>query len=246
MKKLFLSLLCMVVVLASFAQATPGAAEKNAANAALKAKNYAEAFTKLEAYLKVVEFKDKAYLYNTAFVASKLKNYTAAEKYFEMAVKERYKASSSYIGLIKAQQAQGKTAEMEASLTKGLAAYKGNSSLEKIFAAHYMKKAQAAEKSKKLTVAEAEYSKVAKLVSNQFKAQANASLANMFYNSGAEILAKVNPLINTDKPKYEAGKAKAKQVFAKASSYILKAIAAAPSNKQAKDLKAKIMTELSK
>ena len=81
MKRIALLILSVLLTLTVFAQTTPGAKEKNAGNDAWKAKNYAEAFKNFEAYLKAVDFKDNAYIYNTATAAAKAKNYAAAEKY---------------------------------------------------------------------------------------------------------------------------------------------------------------------
>ena len=80
--------------------------------------NYPEAFKQYEAYLKIVNNKDNATVYNTAYCATKIKNYAAAEKYFDMSIKNNYKGASSYLGKAQAQKSQNKTAEM---LTQGLA-----------------------------------------------------------------------------------------------------------------------------
>ena len=76
---------------------TRGAAEKNAGNVALKAKNYAEAFKKYEEYLKIVNNKDNATVFNTAYCANKIKNYPAAEKYFSMSIDNKYKTQQLLI-----------------------------------------------------------------------------------------------------------------------------------------------------
>lgn len=57
MKKIILLLFSALLAVSVFAQ-EPGAAEKNAGNAAWKAKNYEEAFKNFEAYLKAVNFKE--------------------------------------------------------------------------------------------------------------------------------------------------------------------------------------------
>lgn len=82
MKKLLLFVLVSFLVGELAAQTTVEEAGKikNAGNAAGKAKNYKEAFTNWENYLKAVEFKDDATVYNVAVCANKLKDYTAAEK----------------------------------------------------------------------------------------------------------------------------------------------------------------------
>lgn len=103
MRKTVLLLLMSFMALGAFAQ-DPGATEKNAGNAAWKAKNYAEAFTNFEKYLQIVNFSDKAYIYNAAVAASKMNNYAAAEKYFEMAIKKNYKVANSYLGKAQAEE----------------------------------------------------------------------------------------------------------------------------------------------
>lgn len=86
MKRIAFLILSVLLTVSVFAQ-DPGATEKNAGNAAVKAKNYPEAFKQYEAYLKIVNNKDNATVYNTAYCATKIKNYAAAEKYFDMSIK---------------------------------------------------------------------------------------------------------------------------------------------------------------
>ena len=97
MKKMVLLLFSALMALTVFAQ-EPGAAEKNAGNAAWKAKNYTDAFKNFEAYLKAVNFKDNAYLYNAATAAAKAKQYADAVKYYDMAINAKYKVAKSYHG----------------------------------------------------------------------------------------------------------------------------------------------------
>ena len=58
MKRIAFLILSVLLTVSVFAQ-DPGATEKNAGNAAVKAKNYPEAFKQYEAYLKIVNNKDK-------------------------------------------------------------------------------------------------------------------------------------------------------------------------------------------
>ena len=113
MKRIAFLILSVLLTVSVFAQ-DPGATEKNAGNAAVKAKNYPEAFKQYEAYLKIVNNKDNATVYNTAYCATKIKNYAAAEKYFDMSIKNNYKGASSYLGKAQAQKSQNKTAGDEA------------------------------------------------------------------------------------------------------------------------------------
>ena len=138
MKRIAFLILSVLLTVSVFAQ-DPGATEKNAGNAAVKAKNYPEAFKQYEAYLKIVNNKDNATVYNTAYCATKIKNYAAAEKYFDMSIKNNYKGASSYLGKAQAQKSQNKTAEMLTTLQDGMKAFPGNMKLETMYAAYYMK-----------------------------------------------------------------------------------------------------------
>ena len=105
MKKLLLFVLTSLFVGGVlFAQTDESGKVKNEGNAAWRAKNYKEAFTKWEQYLKLIEFKDDATVYNVAVCANKLKDYTNAEKYFGMSIKNNYKVASSYQGMAVAQE----------------------------------------------------------------------------------------------------------------------------------------------
>ena len=81
MKKIVLLFLSALLTVGVFAQ-DPGAAEKNAGNVALKAKNYAEAFKKYEEYLKIVNNKDNATVFNTAYCANKIKKLSSCREVF--------------------------------------------------------------------------------------------------------------------------------------------------------------------
>ena len=134
MRKIMLLFVGVMLSLGLFAQEgaaeNTGAAEKNAGNAAYKAKNYQEAFDNWVAYLNIVDNKDNACVYNTAVVATRLKNYDAAVKYYDLAIEGRYKLASSYLGKATALRAQKKTAEMLATLEAGMKASPGNMKLE--------------------------------------------------------------------------------------------------------------------
>ena len=72
MKKLLLFVLTSLFVGgALFAQTEESGKVKNEGNAAWRAKNYKEAFAKWEQYLKLIEFKDDATVYNVAVCANK-------------------------------------------------------------------------------------------------------------------------------------------------------------------------------
>lgn len=243
MKKIVLLFFSALLAISVFAQ-DPGATEKNAGNAAWKAKNYAEAFKNFEAYLKAVNFKDNAYVYNTAVAASKSKNHAEAAKYFDMSVKNKYKVASSYVGKAKALQAEKKDAEMLATLEEGLKAVPGNMNIETMYAAYYMKQGQQFQKAGNEAKAAENYSKITNLSNKSFKVQGFVSLAGLFFNDGAKILSDATPFANTDKAKYDAAKVKATADFKKAKDYLIQAQSLDASNADVKELMKQVETAL--
>lgn len=235
MKRIAFLVLSVLLTMSVFAQ-DPGATEKNAGNAAIKAKNYAEAFKQYEAYLKIVNNKDNATVFNTAYSANKIKNYPAAEKYFDMSIKNNYKGASSYLGKAQAQKNQNKTADMITTLQEGMKAFPGNMKLETMYAAHYLKEGQKFQKSGDEAKAAENYNKITTLTTKSFKTQGLASLAGLYFNNGAKILQDATPIANTDKAKYDAEKAKAMNDFKKAKDYLVQAQSLDPANQDVKDL----------
>lgn len=235
MKKIVLLFFSALMTVSVFAQ-DPGAAEKNAGNAAWKAKNYPEAFKNFEAYLKAVNFKDNVYLYNTATAAAKAKKYAEAEKYYDMAMKANYKAASSCHGKAVAQKNQNKTAEMLVTLEEGMKAYPGNMKLETMYATYYLKEGQKFQKAGNEAKAAENYTKIVSLTNKSFKTQGYTSLAALYFNNGAKILQDATPIANTDKAKYDAEKAKAMADFKKAKDYLVQAQSLEPANQDVKDL----------
>ena len=130
MKKLLLFVLVSFFVGTLAAQTTEEEAGKlkNAGNAAWKAKNYKEAFTNWENYLKAIDFKDDASVYNVAVCANKLKDYVAAEKYFTMSIANKYKLKDSYAGKADAEKNLKKTDQMIKTLEEGIKATPGQNS----------------------------------------------------------------------------------------------------------------------
>ena len=226
MKRIALLILSVVLTITVFAQTTPGAKEKNAGNDAWKAKNYAEAFKNFEAYLKAVDYKDNAYIYNTATAAAKAKKYAEAEKYYDMAIKNKYKAASAYHGKAIALKEQKKTADMLTTLEEGMKAFPGNVKLEQTYATYYLKEGQNFQKAGNDT----------KAAENYLKTQGFLSLATLYFNSGAKTIAAANPIANSDKAKFESEKAKAVADFNKAKDYLVQAQSVEPANQDVKDL----------
>ena len=250
MRKLFLFLLTGLFIGTLAAQETGDAKEdsnaeaaklKNAGNDAYKAKNYAEAFTNWEQYLKLVEFKDDACVYNTAVMANKLKKYAEAEKYFDMSIKNNYKPASSYLGKANAQEDLKKYAEMLATLEAGIKACPGQSSnLEKKYALYFMREGQKYQKANNITKAVENYTKITQMTNPGYKAQGFLSLGMLYFNNGSTILDKAAPLATSTKPserqQYEVEKGKALDSYKKAQEYLVQGASADSQNAQIKDL----------
>lgn len=235
MKKIALLIFIGLFAGSLFAQ-EPGAEQKNAGNAALKAKNYTEALKKYEEYLKIVGNKDAATVFNAAYCASKTKNYTAAEKYFDMSIKSKYKTASSYLGKAKALKDQKKDDEMLVVVQEGMKASPGNVKLETMFAMYYLKKGQEFQKSGNEAKAAENYTKITTLTNKGFKTQGLVSLGGLYFNNGAKILQDATPIANTDKAKYDAEKVKAMNDFKKAKDYLVQAKSLEPANTDVKEM----------
>ena len=245
MKKLFLFLLTGLFIGTVAAQENSDNAEaaelKNAGNAAYKAKNYQEAYTKWEQYLQKVEFKDDACVFNLAFVADKLKKYAEAEKYYDMSIKNNYKVASSYLGKAGAQEDAKKFAEMIATLEAGIKACPGQSSkLETKYALYFLKEGQKYQKAGNIQKADENYQKIAKMPNNGYKVQGLQSLGALYFNDGASILEKAAPLATSTKPserqKYEQEKERALGEFKKAQTFLVEATGADPTNEDVKTM----------
>jgi pilus assembly protein Flp/PilA len=162
-----------------------------------------------------VNFKDNAYLYNAATAAMKVKKYAEAVKYYDMSIQAKYKVGSSYQGKAIALRDQGDVAGMLATLQEGMKAVPNNMKLETMFATHYMKEGQKFQKAGKEAKAVEAYNMITSLNNKSFKVQGFLSLGTLYFNNGAQILQEVNQFANTDKAKYEAGKAKLWQLSKK-------------------------------
>lgn len=239
MKRTVLLILISLFTGSLFAQ-EPGAEQKNAGNAAVKAKNYAEALKKYEEYLKIVNYKDAATVFNAAFCADKCKNYTLAEKYFDMSIKNKYKTSSAYLGKAKSLKDQKKDAEMLVVLEEGMKASPGNVKLETMYAMYYLKKGQEFQKAGNEAKAAENYTKITNLTNKGFKSQGFVSLGSLYFNNGAKLLQDATPIANTDKAKYEAEKAKAMTDFKKAKEYLMQAKSFDPTSADVKEIMAQV------
>lgn len=243
MRKVVFLFLCVLFTAGVYAQ-EPGAAEKNAGNTALKAKNYAEALKKFDEYLKIVKYDDKATVFNAAYCANKVKNYPMAEKYFDMSVKSKYKTASAYLGKAQALRSQNKDADMLLTLQEGMKVSPGNMKLETMYATYYLKEGQKFQKAGNEAKAAENYTKITGLANKSFKTQGFVSLAALFFNNGAKILQDATPIANSDKAKYDAEKGKAMADFKKAKDFLVQAQSLEPANQDVKDLMGQINTAM--
>lgn len=234
MKKIVLLVAFCLGIGNAFAQ--DANALRDAGDAALKAKNYAEAVAKYSEYLKLNEYKDTVRIFNCAFSANQAKQYEEAAKYFDMAVKYNYNLDDSYTGEAMAYRNLNKTDEFVATVEAGLKALPGNANLEKLLYSYCIKQGQAAQKQGDIAGAEKLYKNVLIASNKKYQEGALYSLGVMMYNQGATILQKATPIATTEPDKYNAEKAKADEAWKQAKEYLDKALALNPSNANAKKI----------
>lgn len=216
MKKLFLTLALFLAATSTFAQDAETAKLVNEGKAALEAKNYQEAFTKLSAYLTQTNEQDSVIAYNCAICADKIKNPEAALKYFDIAVQKKYNLANAYIGKAGALKDLKKTAEYEATLKEAVEAVPGNAMLTRLYATCFVNKGVTAQKAKKIAAAEEAYKQALAIQPDNLNAL-NA-LGSLYYSQGSatlktdaekakvqfkqskEYLEKLTPLLSESKP----------------------------------------------
>jgi len=203
-------------------------------DAALKAKNYAEALTKYSEYLKLTDYQDEARIFNCAFSADQAKKYEEAAELFDMSIKKGYNADDAYVGKAKAYRELNNPTEFVATVKEGLKAFPGNQNLEKMTYAYCMKLAQAEQKEGDVADAEKLFKDVLVVSNKTYQGNAYYSLGILFYNHGAKLLQAATPIATSDPDKYATEKAKAVSDFNKAKGYLEQALAVAPENANAK------------
>ena len=129
-------------------------------DAALKAKNYAEAFTKYDGFLKQTNNEDADRVFNCAFAAFQAKKYEDAVKYYDLAIQKNKNIDDAYTGKAMALRNLNKAAEFTATVEAGLKAKPGDADLEKLLYVYCMKQGQAVQKSGKIADAEELYKDV--------------------------------------------------------------------------------------
>lgn len=228
MRNLLVLLSFCFVVTNLFAQTPDPAKLKSEGDNALKAKNYAVAFTKYNQYLKQTNYQDSITAFNCGVCADRTKKYADAAKLFDVAIKKNYNVASAYIGKASALRNLNKDSEYLATLQEAMQAAPANATIEKLYAIYYLKEGQAFQKAGNLAKAEESYKHATEVTSKKWKTDALYSLGVLFFNNGAVTLKKAAPLANSDAAKYEAEKKSANDDFQKASTYLEEAVALSP------------------
>ncbi|WP_282013871.1 tetratricopeptide repeat protein [Marinifilum flexuosum] len=243
MKKLILFIAVCFCATSLFAQSA--AQLKNEGNAAVKSKDYKTALEKYEAFLGAEDtFEDPALVFNAAYCANKLKDYPKAEKYFAQSVANNYKLSKSYQYLASVQKKQKKMDEMVATLKKGIEAIPTkNSKLIASLSKHYLVAGQKAQKANKMDAAEDLYKKASESKS-KYQADALVGLGMLYFNQGATIMQKANPIANKEPEKFKAESAKAQGFYKKAMAELTKAKALAPTREDLLQTMATVKAEI--
>lgn len=229
MKKFILSLALCCAATSFFAQTTDPAQLVNEGKTALEAKNYQLAFDKLSAYLTQTNEQDSAIAFNCAVCADKIKNPTAALKYFDIAVQKKYNLANAYIGKAGALKDLKKNDEYVAILKEGLEANPGNATLTRLYATYYVNQGIMAQKAKKSAAAEEAYKQA--LAIQPENVNALNALGGLLYTQGAASL-KAN---NVEKAKGE---------FKEAKEYLDKLMPLIATNAKYQKLKANAETML--
>lgn len=233
MKKLFLFLVVSLLVSNVFAQTADPAQLRKDGDEALKAKNYAVAYEKYNAYISAGN-QDTIVIYNCAVCADNTNKYAEAAKYFDQSVKLGYNPESSYVGLAKAYMNLKKEPELAATVKAGLEKFPANKNLEKIIYVFSMKEGQAQQKAGEVKKAAESFTDALIVTDKTMKTNVLLSLGILYYNKGAGVLTKATPLATSDPDKYKAEKEAANGDFKKASDYLKEALELSPDNANAK------------
>lgn len=204
-------------------------------DAALKAKNYPEAFTKYSEFLKLTNNEDADRVLNCGFAAIQAKKFAEAVTFYDLAIEKGHKLSDAYVGKALALRSLDKAPEFTAAVEAGLKVAP-NENLEKMLYGYCLKKGQAAQKANKIAEAEELYKDVLVVNNKTYKGNALYSLGQMFYNNGAKILQTATPLATSDRDKYDAEKVKSDAEMKKAKEYLDQAIALNPADANSKKI----------
>lgn len=235
MKKLILLFVFCITVFNLFAQNDASQLKKEGGTA-YNAKNYPVAYEKFSKYLKITDNDDPAVAYYCGISADKLKKYTEAVNYFDIAIQKKFNTGNSYLRKAMALEALKKNEEYAATLEEGLKAEPGNEALEKNYGIYYLKAGVNAQKAGKLDEAEECYKKVSALKNKKYKTDALYSLGVLCYNNGADILKKAAPLANSDADKYASEKSLADARFKESAGYLGEAAKISPERAEIKQM----------
>ena len=120
MRNLLVLLSFCFLVTNLFAQTPDPAKLKSEGDNALKAKNYAVAFTKYNQYLKQTNYQDSITAFNCGVCADRTKKYADAAKLFDVAIQKNYNVASAYIGKASALRNLNKDSEYLATLQEAM------------------------------------------------------------------------------------------------------------------------------
>lgn len=240
MKKIVLLLAFCLSIGNLFAQDVDANKLCTEGDAAMKAKNYAEALTKYSEYLKLTNYEDADRVFNCGYAAFNAKKYDDAVKFYDMAIQKGKNVDNAYVGKAMSLRDQDKAAEFTSTVEAGLKVNPSNQNLEKLLYGYCMKKGQAAQKAGKINDAEELFKDVLVVANKTYKGNALYSLGAMYYNEGAKILTAATPLATTDADKYNAEKDKADVQMKKAKDYLNQAIALNPADEKCKKILASI------
>ncbi len=218
---------------------------KKEGGVAAKSKDYKTALEKYEAYLATEGAgEDLPIIYNLAIISNRLKDYGRAEKYFAKAAESNYKPAGAYYNLSKIQKKLKKTDEMVATLKKGIKACPTkNSKMIAALSKHYLLEGQKAQKANKVDVAKDFYKKASENKS-RYQADALLGLGMLYFNQGATIMQKANPIANKEPEKFKAESAKAQALYKKAMAELNKAKALAPTREDLLKTMATVKAEI--
>lgn len=215
---------------------------RDAGDAALKAKNYVEAFTNYDGFLKQTNNEDADRVFNCAFAAFQAKKYEEAAKYYDLAIKKNKNTDDAYAGKAMSLRNLNKTKEFTATVAEGLKAKPGDADLEKLLYVYCVKQGQAAQKAGNVAKAEEMFKEVLTVSNVKYKENALYSLGAMYYNEGAKALSAAG----ADAAKYEEAKTKATPMMNKAKEYMEQAVALNAENANAKKILDSIKETLAK
>lgn len=236
MKKIILLLAFCLSIGNLFAQDADANKICSEGDAAMNAKDYPTAVAKYSEFLKLTNYEDADRIFNCGYAAFNAKKYEDAIKFYDMAIKKNKNVDNAYVGVAMSYRELNKVPEFTSTVEAGLKANPANANLEKLLYVFCVKQGQAAQKAGKIEEAEDLFKDVLVVNNKTYKGNALYSLGAMFYNQGANILKKANPLASSEPDKYKAEKEKADAQMLKAKGYLEQAVALNPEDANSKKI----------